>query len=271
MHIATSFSTYMVETGEDVEKALLLAKKDGFDAIGIVMSEPLDFYRTKKEQIINSSLKLCIHSNLTDTNIASINEGIRNESIKQAKDSITLASELGAKVVTIHPGKFRNTHYIQEAYFNLDNSINELISFADERGITLCLENMEPGNKDLCVTLTQIEKVLDRHSKLMLTLDLAHVGMVVENEIDMIHYYEKLKSRIKHFHISGLKPKMSHVEVSLKDSDIDFRNILNLIKNFDGIVRIENREREKNIESLKFIKEAINNNKIRIDSSLSYK
>lgn len=254
MLITTSFNTYIEESKENVEEALSLAKEDGFDAVGIMIAEPLEYYLEKKEALKNGGLKFCIHANLTDTNPASSNEGIRKESVKQLKDAITLAKELNAEIVTFHPGKFKNSLRVQEAYLLLDLSLKELLPFAEKNEITLCIENMEPGFKELCVTLTQVKQVLERHPKLMLTLDLAHVAMAVSSEEELIDYYQALKNRIRLFHISGIKPKVSHVEVSLKESDVDFANILKLIKDFDGILRIENRERSKNIESLEFIR-----------------
>jgi sugar phosphate isomerase/epimerase len=258
MNVATTFDTYLAETNENLEEAFLLAKEQGFDAMGIMIKESLEYYLEKKEQFLDSGLKFCIHANLIDTNIASTNEGIRKESIKQFKDAIILAKEISCKIVTFHPGKFRNSLLVQEAYYTLDKSLQELLDFAEKNDVTLCLENMEPRDKTLCVTLTQTQKVLDRHPKLMLTLDLAHVAMVVNSEEELIEYYNSLKSRIAHFHISGIKPRRSHVEVSLKESDVDFTNIIRLIKNTPAIIRIENRERIKNIDSLEFIKQALN-------------
>jgi sugar phosphate isomerase/epimerase len=257
MIIATSFSTYIEEAKEEVVKALELAKQDGFSAMGVVASEPLEYYLSKKEAMLLSGLRFSVHAPIVDLNIASTNEGIRKESIRQIKDSIILAKELSAKVVTIHPGKFRNTLLIQEAYMLLDLSLSELMPFAEEHNVILCLENMEPGHKELCVTLNQVQKVLERHPKLGLTLDLAHVAMVVSSEEEFYEYYLSLKSRVTHFHISGIRPKMSHVEVSLNESDVDFTKMIQLIKDFTGIVRIENRERRKNVESLNFIKNII--------------
>jgi sugar phosphate isomerase/epimerase len=257
MIIATSFSTYLEETNGNFEEALALAKQDGFEAMGIVVKEQLDYYLKNKEIFLNSGLKFCIHANMIDTNISSLNEGIRNESIKQMKEAIILAKELNARIVTFHPGKFRNTLHIQDAYYLLDLAIDELQAFAEQNNVLLCLENMEPKDRELCVTLTQVKKVLERHPKLGFTLDLAHVTMLVSNEEEFMQYYNELKDRISHFHISGIKPKTSHVEVSLKESDVDFTNVLKMIKDFNGMIRIENRERKKNLESRDFIINAI--------------
>ena len=257
MIIATSFSTYFKECGQDIDKTFEVVKKDGFGAIGISISEPIEFYLEKKEKFKNSGLIFCIHAPLVDTNISSTNQGIRTESIKQMKGAILFAKEIDAKIVTLHPGKFRNTQMIQDAYLLLDSALDDLLLFAENNDVKLCLENMEPNPKELCVTLTQVQKVFDQHPNLCLTLDLAHVAMVVTSEEEFYAYYNSLKEYIRHFHISGIKPRMSHVEVSLIESDVDFSRIIKLIKEFPGIVLIENRERSKNLESFEFIKSVL--------------
>ncbi len=256
MRIASTLDIYMQE--ENIKQALDHAKDDGFDALGIVITEPIDYYRNIAAQLKGADLDFCVHSNLVDTNLASSNQGIRQESIKQVKEAIEFAKEIGAKVVTVHPGKFRNTYHVKEAYMMLDLSLNELLPIAEENGILLCMENMEPGRKDLCVTKVQVKKVLERHKGLYLTLDLAHVAMIVKSQEEMVDFYSSLSGRIRHFHISGFQPNSSHVEVSLKESQFDFSQIIDKIRDTDCILRIENRELQKNIDSLQFIKTIIN-------------
>lgn len=258
MHIATTFDTYMELENNDLESALDRIKQDGFDALGIVVTEPISYYREMIPKLKQSGLKFCVHANLVDTNLASSNKGIRQESIKQVKEAIDLAIKLGAKVVTFHPGKFRNTFHIQEAYMLLDLSIKELLEYTEQINVTLCIENMEPRHKELCVSAAQTNNVLKRHPGLMLTLDLAHVAMKTDSVNDILDYYRQFKDRIRHFHISGNKPNKSHVEVSLNESGVDFSEVIREITDFSGILRIENRERKKNIESLEFIKNIIN-------------
>jgi hypothetical protein len=81
MQIATTFDTYLEESNSDIKKALSLAKQDNFNAIGIMLNEPLDYYIKNKDLFKESKLKFCIHANITDTNIASLNEGISYVSV----------------------------------------------------------------------------------------------------------------------------------------------------------------------------------------------
>ena len=253
MIIATSLATYLDETHEWI-KALNLAKEDGFKGIGIMIQESLNYYMENLSILKQSGLKFCVHANLIDTNIASLNEGIRKESVNQVKEAIILAKALSAEIVTFHPGKYRNYLLEKDAYEKLFISLEELLPFAKERTIKLALENMEPRGNNLCVKINQIDKVINRYPELGLCLDVAHAGMVTEN---FIEYLDVFRDKIIHFHISGVNYLNSHVEVSLKESRINFSLIINEISGFECMLRIENRTREKTLESLEFINNII--------------
>ena len=49
-------------------------------------------------------LRTCVHSCSWDLNLASMNQGIREMSIKQVEVSMRLAAELEAMELTVHPG-----------------------------------------------------------------------------------------------------------------------------------------------------------------------
>ena len=51
-------------------------------------------------------LRTCVHSCSWDLNLASMNQGIREMSIKQVEASMRLAAELEAMELTVHPGTY---------------------------------------------------------------------------------------------------------------------------------------------------------------------
>jgi len=144
MIIATSLSTYLDECRGDLDKSLSLIKEDGFDACGIVIEEPIDYYISISQKLKDSDLKFCIHANMTDTNIASINEGIRKESVKQIKDAILLGKEINA-IVNFHPGSFRNQFMVDEAYAK----VQVLGLRADGIGKVKCAGNFSARGVDI--------------------------------------------------------------------------------------------------------------------------
>ena len=49
-------------------------------------------------------MELTLHSSSYDLNITSTNPGIRQESLRQVKQSILIGKQLGVKTVVVHPG-----------------------------------------------------------------------------------------------------------------------------------------------------------------------
>jgi sugar phosphate isomerase/epimerase len=255
MNISVPIHKY-VEQGMSFPEAAEKIKEQGFTHASISIVEGLDEYKPHVEELKNSGLIFEVHATLVDINLASFNRGIRAESVRQVRDDIEFASEIGCKLVTFHPGKMRNFVHEQAAYDALFESLEELVPFAVSKGITLCIEHMEDRPKDLCRTMTNMKFVLEKFP-ISMTLDCAHCIM---NNIDPIQAFKEFRSKIKVIHLSGVSSKRSHVEIPLGESEYDFTEFIKEISDFEGPVRIENRTLEQVDESVKFIKKIINNN-----------
>jgi sugar phosphate isomerase/epimerase len=88
---------------------------------------------------------LSMHTAFDGLNIASIDNCERTNSIERVKESITAASDMEITYATLHPGHLMSVNYSDDNWedskkFNIE-SIIELVSFADELGLILCLEN----------------------------------------------------------------------------------------------------------------------------------
>lgn len=249
MLLAAPFHTYMEE---DFDKAINQMRQDGFDAIGLYIDREFEFYYGLKEKLIECKMPICLHADINDTNIASVNKGIREESMKQAKQTIDFARDINANVVTIHPGKYGNKYKEDGAYRVLYSSLCELEKYAGE--VNLAMENMEPEKNALCVNVEDVKKVIEEHPKLTLCFDAAHAAMVQE---DYLEYWDLLLERISHVHLSGVNGRNSHVEVSLAESLTDFSPMIKELKKFNGVVLIENRDKQKAVESLGFFRNVI--------------
>ena len=80
-----------------LEEAISIAGKYGYDAIEIWIDDFISSGLTP-DQIIEltdtHNLKRTVHLRTDDLNICSFNEGIRNESVKQIKEGIFIASQI---------------------------------------------------------------------------------------------------------------------------------------------------------------------------------
>lgn len=242
---------YLEKSNNNIPKALELLKQDGFNAVSIFVEDSHDWLR---KNWVDVGITPIMHSNFIDINLASSNQGIRKECVRQLKEEVLLAKDIGCKIITFHAGKFQNIHQKEDAQNKFFESMQEVIPFAVQNNVALSVEYLEKDINFLCSSLEGARFVLEKFPLLALTLDAAHAVM---NEEDPIKIYDELKKKIKVIHISGFLPEKSHVEVSLVESEYDFTDFIKKIKDFEGFVEIENREYSKFNDSLNFIKKIL--------------
>ena len=93
-------------------------------------------------------LDVYMHAVNVDINLASLNDGIRKESVKQTKQCLDLADEIGAIGVTAHPGKI--------GAYELENLTNE----------TGCSITIDLGHVNTCedhLSFFKIPNILYNH------------------------------------------------------------------------------------------------------------
>ncbi|MDF2681463.1 MAG: sugar phosphate isomerase/epimerase, partial [Brevibacillus sp.] len=146
-----------------VEAAILIARKYGFSGME-VWAEHVWFHESSPQEIQDaakrSGLKLTLHAASWDLNLCSLNQGIRRQSIQEIKRSMVLAREIGAKSVTIHPGRVTlsaNSRAWHEPI--LIESLNELAHEACRLGRTLSIEHIEPLPKEIIVTPDDLNRL----------------------------------------------------------------------------------------------------------------
>ena len=143
-----------------------------------------------------------VHAPPHDVNIASINEGIRRESLRQILRSIEIAYNVDSPIVTLHPGRLTTRKVPREVYIrNAIDSLNEIADYAERYGVKVGVENMECNPQQFLVDPTIVREVVESvNSKLLgVTLDIAHANTCG----DPIGYIEELKDLIIHVHLSN--------------------------------------------------------------------
>ncbi|MFB0506011.1 MAG: TIM barrel protein, partial [Thermodesulfobacteriota bacterium] len=106
-------STYCLFLGMSFREAILFAVKHNFEGIEL-LCEIYDAWPaslTKEDRIFirdvceENRLPLSLHCPSIGNNISSHNPGQRGESMAQLKETIALAEEIEAHIVTVHPGR----------------------------------------------------------------------------------------------------------------------------------------------------------------------
>lgn len=168
----------------------------------------------------------------------------RAERLDKMKKAVVIVSQLGCKNLVIHPlmpygiedlklKKERETHDLNLAFFK------ELVAFAKQYGVTVCLENMPMRNFSIAKPadiLKLVKEINDEHFKIC--LDTGHVAVFPELSIgDEIR---RLGDYIKAFHIHD---NMGDVDSHLYPwkGVIDWRDFADAIGDigYDGALSLE--------------------------------
>ncbi len=159
-----------------------------------------------------------IHGPHLDLNIASSNRGIREESIRQYKECLELAVELGSKTVTFHGGGpvfgyIRDSEIVTKYNIEFAKSI---IGFAESHDLYL---GYEVGQFD---ELKRIVEEVDS-PRFGINLDIGHSIMAGN---DPIEYIKEFKEKIMEVHMNGVCHYwggfMEHVPVH-RNNAIDYQ------------------------------------------------
>lgn len=131
------------------DEQLNIAIVDGFNMVEILCEGPnLPRFALKDLEIFNAvhsyDVELMIHSPTIDLNPASLNIGIREETLKQLKETTDFASAVDATAITTHPGQVLKTSgWVISAARNY--ALDVLSKWADytvDVGIVPTIENM---------------------------------------------------------------------------------------------------------------------------------
>lgn len=181
-----------------------------------------------------------VHLLTEDLNIASFNEPIRLESVRQEMDGLKLAARLGARSATLHPGrKTAKTRTLEEAWTQQLRSIDALAQCAQDCGAKLCVEAMEQLSGEFVLTGTDLDRIHRSLSRpeLAYTLDISHLHTVG----DVCAQLELAKQLpIGNVHISQSKGTKPHLTLFDPAGEIDFPAAFRKLGEFyDGPLIIE--------------------------------
>jgi sugar phosphate isomerase/epimerase len=199
--------------------------------------------------IINSmNIEITVHGPFSDLNPASVNDPIRDETIRQIKQCVELSADF-SRIVVVHPGILSplGTQMPDEAWTRNVDALRELCKHAEEHGVTLCLENMPDIEKLLCRTPHEVFGMAESSGSGM-TFDVGHSN-TMKNTLEFL----KEKGRFTHVHIHDNHGKKDeHLE--LGKGTVDWSKVLPELKDFKGMTVVEARSLEEGRRSLEFIR-----------------
>ncbi len=193
--------------------------KDRFDAMALAALE---------EELSMMPDGCNLHVPVLDLNPASINDNVHEVTIRETLWSLDLAKKIGARVVTVHPGK-RTVHRppTDEDRDKFMKYLEVCKEKADRLKICLSLENSMPGIQSMCSTPDEMKSVLERFPGLFFTYDVVHA--FIQSPGIAMSFIEELSDKMINLHIgaphdgkphfpSYLKKNMEPVLTALRDS-----------------------------------------------------
>ena len=206
---------------EDNNKIINLAKQYGFEMIEILGESP--FYEKDKGEFKDCGIDMKIHAATVDINIASLNTGIRAESVRQMIECGHYAEKINANTITVHPGIIgRNEPHLRK--WALEIAVESIGEIIDNTNVEVSVENMPVRGKFLGNMVEEIE-MIQEETGCSLTIDTGH-GNTCGNLEEML----SLKN-ISYCHLNdndGVKDQ----HIAIGDGTLD----LNLLKKIDTAI-----------------------------------
>jgi sugar phosphate isomerase/epimerase len=153
---------------------------------------------------------LTVHAPILDLNPCSINPDVAEISIRYAVRSIAIAEQLGARVLTVHPGRRTAKRPPGAADFTrFEHYLSALRDAAMQNSLKIGMENMEPAVNSFLCTPERVRQLLDDEPWLFFTLDVSHA--LAKSEEEPLRYIELCHDRLANVHLSRKEGKTLHL------------------------------------------------------------
>jgi len=234
-----------------IDKVLEFVTDDlKLDYLEIVKEYP--YYNLTREAFENYDINLSIHAPMSDINIASHVDKVREASIMEMVDSFKRANEWGANRVVVHPGTIpimglKFTDKILD--YNLE-SLKRLDKIADDYGVMMCVENMPLFERMLYTNIDALFELVENELNCGITIDVGHAHNNGFSEEEMFD-----SDNIHHIHLSDNDGSFD-MHHELGRHDIDFPKIFKILKEkkYDDICVIEVKTKQQILKSMDYLK-----------------
>lgn len=155
------------------------AVQDNFNAMEILCEGPMwPRFGLWKEKLLgagNNGLDVYLHAPTVDLNPASVNRGIREETLRQLKESVDMAGGIGASHITTHPGIIHKPipRIWKMCMEYAVQVLGEAADYARGSGVTLSIENMPNKPTYLCTSAEELDR-FRRDCGCGVTIDVGH-------------------------------------------------------------------------------------------------
>ena len=192
-----------------------------------------------------------------DMDLLSPDEDVRAETVDTLARCIDLTAEMEAELLTFHPGFLDKEASREEMLDRLYSAIYNLKQYADEKGVTLCLENTGNERPNYFVITDQEHIALCKSLGINLTLDLTHFTTLNDFGDEYFLRLEKLLPYVRNMHIADLNmPK--HIHLPLGKGNFPYETVVTFVyeNGYTGNIIVE--ERGARHKSYEYISASLN-------------
>jgi len=202
------------------------------------------------------NMKFSVHAPISDVNIASLNERIRESSTLEIIAAMEHAIELNSDTVTFHPGLLSVIVSGQEkkSMEKAKRSIRTIDRIMNEFGVIAALENLPqmPAFGFMIGKTAKDMAELVEGTEMKICFDIGHANTV--NQIDDI--IDMLGDRIVNIHIHD-NTGSNDDHMTIGDGNIDFKKVLSKLSKYKGRHIIESRSLESAVTSRERLKDLL--------------
>jgi|WetSurMetagenome_2_1015567.scaffolds.fasta_scaffold07922_3 sugar phosphate isomerase/epimerase len=209
------------------------------------LDNPASFKKIE-EVIASTKLGITVHAPYGDLNLATLNDPIWRESIRQIRTCIEHASKLTDRV-TIHPGYISPVGKLlpQKVWDLQKEALRQIGKTAVEHSVIACLENMINAKEFLCRQPEELIGMTEGIEGIGMTFDFGHA-----NTVGLVDDFLRYISRANHIHIHD-NHGMSDEHLALGSGTIRWDKVgKTIMANYSGVTVIEGRSVEEARASL---------------------
>ena len=203
-----------------------------------------------REMMPSYNLSYSIHAPISDINIASLNERIREDSILEILTTAETAASLGIELITIHPGlTSMSVPYMEEkAMEKAKRSLSSIDRISSQYGVTIAVENMPSFPFMLGHTAEEMNELIGS-TNLGFCLDIGHGNTTGQTD----KLIKTFRDRLVNIHIHDNHGEMDE-HLTLGEGDIDFKSIISSLKGYTGNYVIESKSFPSAVESQDYLR-----------------
>ncbi|AET64945.1 sugar phosphate isomerase/epimerase family protein [Methanothrix harundinacea] len=204
-----------------------------------------------REIVETTDLVITIHLPYSDLNLASMNQPIWEETLRQMKECISFASEFCGLAV-VHPGYLSplGKQMPDRAWEQNILGLQEICDHAAEFGMRIAVENMLKIESMLGRTPEEIQGILEnvRRENLGFVFDVGHA-----NTNGNVDSFLALKEKMIHVHVHDNKgARDEHLPV--KSGNVNWRRVAKGLEGYEGRFVTEARTLVQGAQSMRNLK-----------------